>query len=77
MRPSIKVENIFTSPPAPNIGPTTGWLDLSSAGHNVTRSVYVMVLRKDLPSPLAPESDEEKGPDAKSDDSKKGRFEEG
>src|SRR5580698_659936 len=30
-----------------------------------------MVLRKDLPSPLAPESDEEKGPDAKSDDSKK------
>ena len=54
-----------------NIGPTTGWLDLSSAGHNVTRSVYIMVLRKDLPSPLAPESDEEKGPDAKSDDSKK------
>jgi tricorn protease len=54
-----------------DIGPTTGWLDLSSAGHNVTRSVYVMVLRKDLPSPLAPESDEEKGPDAKSDDSKK------
>jgi tricorn protease len=54
-----------------NIGPATGWLDLSSEGHNVTRSVYVMVLRKDLPSPLAPESDEEKGPDAKSDDSKK------
>src|ERR1700735_5494765 len=47
-----------------NIGPTPGWLDLSSAGHNVTRSVYVMVLRKDLPSPLAPESDDEKGPDA-------------
>ena len=57
-----------------NIGPTTGWLDLSSAGHNVTRSVYIMVLRKDLPSPLAPESDEEKGPDAKSDDSKKDDF---
>ncbi len=54
-----------------NIGPTTGWLDLSSAGHNVTRSVYIMVLRKDLPSPLAPESDEEKGPDAKAEDSKK------
>ena len=43
-----------------NIGPTTGWLDLSSFGHQVTRSVYVVVLRKDLPSPLAPESDEEK-----------------
>jgi len=26
----------------------------------VTRSVYVAVLRKDLPSPLAAESDEEK-----------------
>ncbi|MGA8267712.1 MAG: PDZ domain-containing protein, partial [Candidatus Acidiferrales bacterium] len=52
-----------------DIGPTTGWLDLSSFGHDVTRSVYVAVLRKDLPSPLAPESDEEKPPSAKSDQS--------
>ncbi|MFP5260615.1 MAG: PDZ domain-containing protein [Blastocatellia bacterium] len=43
-----------------DIGPTTGWLDMSSFNHPVTRSVYVVVLRKDLPSPLAPESDEEK-----------------
>ena len=43
-----------------NIGPTTGWLDMSSFDHTVTRSPYVVVLRKDLPSPLAPESDEEK-----------------
>ena len=43
-----------------DIGPTTGWLDMSSFSHPVTRSVYVVVLRKDLPSPLAPESDEEK-----------------
>ncbi|MFI5105287.1 MAG: PDZ domain-containing protein, partial [Terriglobales bacterium] len=43
-----------------DVGPTTGWLDLSSADRRVTRSAYVMVLRKDLPSPLAPESDEEK-----------------
>lgn len=43
-----------------DIGPTTGWLDLSSAGHMTSRSPYLMVLRKDLPSPLAPESDEEK-----------------
>ena len=28
--------------------------------HPVTRSLYAVVLRKDLPSPLAPESDEEK-----------------
>jgi tricorn protease len=44
-----------------NSGPTSGWLDMSSFGRQVTRSVYVVVLRKDLPSPLAPESDEEKG----------------
>jgi tricorn protease len=43
-----------------NIGPTTGWLDMSSFDHTVTRSAYVVVLKKDLPSPLAPESDEEK-----------------
>ena len=38
-----------------DVGPTTGWLDLSSAGHMTSRSAYLMVLRKDLPSPLAPE----------------------
>lgn len=43
-----------------DIGPTAGWLDLSGAGKQVTHNVYAVVLRKDLPSPLAPESDEEK-----------------
>ncbi|MGA7921507.1 MAG: PDZ domain-containing protein [Candidatus Acidiferrales bacterium] len=43
-----------------NVGPTIGGLDMSTDGKQVTRNVYVMVLRKDLPSPLAPESDEEK-----------------
>ena len=43
-----------------NVGPTNGWLDLSSFSRPVTRSVYVVVLRKDLPSPIAPQSDEEK-----------------
>lgn len=43
-----------------DVGPTTGWLDLSSFNRPVTRSVYLIVLRKDQPSPLAPESDEEK-----------------
>jgi tricorn protease len=47
-----------------DIGPTTGWLDMSSFDHPVTRSVYVAVLRKDLPSPIAPESDEEKAQEA-------------
>ncbi len=35
-------------------------LDMSSDEHRVTRSVYVAVLSKDMASPLAPESDEEK-----------------
>ena len=39
----------------------TGWLDMTSLQRPVTRSVYVMVLKKDEASPLAPESDEEKG----------------
>ena len=33
---------------------------MSSMDRPVTRSVYVAVLKKDLPSPLAPESDDEK-----------------
>jgi tricorn protease len=40
-------------------GPAAPWLDLSSYGHTVTRNVYLAVLRRDLPSPLAPQSDEE------------------
>ncbi|HEX8764970.1 MAG TPA: hypothetical protein VF740_07400, partial [Candidatus Acidoferrum sp.] len=40
---------------------TNGWLDMTSLQHPVSRSVYVIVLKKDLPSPLGPESDEEKG----------------
>ena len=43
-----------------NTGLGTAWLDMSSLGAKVTRSVYVTVLSKDEPSPIAPESDEEK-----------------
>ncbi|MGH9523935.1 MAG: S41 family peptidase [Terriglobales bacterium] len=43
-----------------NSGPTNGWLDLSSIAWPATRSVYVVVLRNDLPSPIAPLSDDEK-----------------
>jgi len=42
------------------MGLTSGWLDMTSIGHPVTRNVYVAVLAKDLLSPIAPESDEEK-----------------
>jgi tricorn protease len=40
-------------------GPSAAWLDLSSFGQHATSAVYVAVLRRDLPSPLAPQSDEE------------------
>ncbi|NOZ96123.1 MAG: protease, partial [Acidobacteria bacterium] len=43
-----------------NVGLSAGWLDMTSMGHPVTRSVYAAVLSKDLPSPIPPESDEEK-----------------
>lgn len=50
----------------------TGWLDMTSLRRPVTRSVYVTVLKKDQPSPLAPESDEEKAKEAdKADKDKK------
>jgi tricorn protease len=41
-------------------GPTTGWLDMSAFPFQTSRSVYAIVLKKTDPSPLAPESDEEK-----------------
>jgi tricorn protease len=45
-----------------DIGPALFGFDMSGYPHrgNVTRSPYVVVLRKTDPSPLAPESDEEK-----------------
>jgi tricorn protease len=51
-----------------DMGLTTGWLDMTSEAHPVTRSAYVIVLRKDLPSPLPPESDDEKGEESKKAD---------
>ena len=41
-------------------GPTTGWLDMSSFPFQTTRSVYAVVLNNSDPSPISPESDEEK-----------------
>jgi len=41
-------------------GLNTGWLDMSSYDPDVTRSLYCLILSKDEPSPLLPESDEEK-----------------
>jgi len=41
-------------------GPVQDWFAQSSNDMRRTRDIYVVVLRKDLPSPLAKESDEEK-----------------
>ena len=51
-----------------NAGPM---MDTSMTGYDkaFTSSVYLVVLRKDVPSPLAPESDEEKEPKAAASDS--------
>jgi tricorn protease len=50
---------------------TSAGLDMSAYPFRPTRSVYVCVLRKDLPSPLAPESDEEKVTDETKPDTPK------
>ena len=43
-----------------NFALNTGWLDMSSYDRPVERGVYFAVLKDDQPSPLLPESDEEK-----------------
>lgn len=47
----------FTS--STNYAQNTGWLDMSSYERIVQRNIYAVVLAKNTPSPLAPESDEE------------------
>ena len=43
-----------------DVGLSSGWLDLSSFQHPVSRSIYAVVLKKGDPSPVEPESDDEK-----------------
>jgi tricorn protease len=47
-------------------GPVRDWFAMSNADMRVTSALYLAVLRKDLPSPLAKESDEEQKKDDKS-----------
>src|SRR5262249_17486360 len=47
-----------------NFGPGAHALDMTSDEHQITRSVYALVLPSDVASPMSPESDEEK-PSAK------------
>ena len=55
-----------------DMGPVASPASMAGMNRPVTRAAYVIVLRKDLPSPLAPESDEEK-PDEKKDVKKERR----
>ncbi len=50
-----------------DVGLSAGWLDLSSFQHPVLRSVYAAVLKKGDPSPVEPQSDEEKAVEEKKD----------
>jgi tricorn protease len=55
-----------------DLGLSIGWLDLSSYQHPVSRSIYAAVLKKGDPSPVEPQSDEEKaGTDEKGKDGDK------
>ncbi len=50
-----------------NLGPAFSFAEMSNYPYQSTRSVYAIVLRNDAPSPLAPESDEEKVAEEKKD----------
>jgi tricorn protease len=43
-------------------GPRTGWLEMSSIDRPVRRSIYLVVLAADRPSPFLPETGDEPGP---------------
>ena len=51
-------------------GPANQWFDMSNEDTRRTAALYLAVLRKDLPNPLAKESDEEKPKDEKADAAK-------
>ena len=55
-----------------NAGPVKQWFDQSMADIRMTNSLYLVVLGKNVPSPLAKESDEEKT--AVSDKKEEGQF---
>ncbi|HEX5736028.1 MAG TPA: PDZ domain-containing protein [Blastocatellia bacterium] len=50
-----------------NLGPAFSFAEMSTFPHQSSRNVYAIVLRNDLPSPIAPESDEEKITEEKKD----------
>ncbi|MEK6481980.1 PDZ domain-containing protein [Catalinimonas sp. 4WD22] len=57
-------------------GLNVGWLDMSSYDHPVNRAIYLAVLSKDEPSPLAPESDDEAVGDEEAEEKEEDKKEE-
>lgn len=57
-----------------NLGLNVGWADMSSYERPIRKSLYVVVLNKEAPSPFAPESDEE-SVQGEDDEEKKGKDE--
>ncbi|MBN2091091.1 PD40 domain-containing protein [candidate division KSB1 bacterium] len=49
-------------------GPIKHWFAMSNRDMRMTRAIYLATLQKDVPSPLAKESDEEKGIEKKEDE---------
>lgn len=54
-------------------GLNVGWLDLSSLGIPFNSAIYLAVLSKEEPSPLAPESDDEEGEGKKEEEAEEGK----
>lgn len=56
-----------------DMGLTEKGINMSGLGHPITRAVYAVVLKKDLPSPIPPQSDEEKDEKADKKDGDTGK----
>mgnify|MGYP000400620174 FL=1 len=52
-------------------GPLVNWFDQSNVDKELTQSIYLVTLQKDVKSPLAKENDEEKPKVDKKEDDKK------
>jgi tricorn protease len=59
-----------------DLGPVASPGSMAGMNRPVTRAAYMIVLRKDLPSPLAPESDEEKPEEKRDEAQEKGAAKE-
>jgi tricorn protease len=57
-------------------GPVRQWFAMSSADMEMSRNLYLVTLQKDVPSPLAKESDEEEGADEDESEEENGDGEE-